>query len=103
MPSDSPRRPGSIPAERSTRSASAADPAQPASAARSVLRRWENAASMTANTAARDAPSRAGPASRTVKATRPESTRGTGQNALRGTEPARRTSAYQASLADGMP
>src|SRR6202044_2256366 len=54
-PSDSPRAWGSIPAARSSSSARGAEPAQPASAARSVLRRWPNAASMTAKTSARDA------------------------------------------------
>ena len=46
----SPRADGSMPAARSACSAAAADPAQPASAARSVLRRWANAASTTAKT-----------------------------------------------------
>ena len=48
--SGSPRSPGSIPAARSAASARAGEPAQPASAARSVLRRWANAASTTAKT-----------------------------------------------------
>ena len=38
-----------------------------------------------------------------MKATSPESTLGTGQNTLRGTDPARRTSANQASFTDGTP
>ena len=44
---------GSMPAARRQPSASAALPAQPASAARSVLRRWAKAASMTAKTCSR--------------------------------------------------
>src|SRR5271166_6810082 len=83
--SASPRVPGSIPAARSSRSASGADPAQPASAARSVLRRWPNAASMTANTSCLLAEVAGG--SRRVNATSFESTLGTGQNTLRGTTP----------------
>src|SRR5690606_30114767 len=51
----SPRADGSTPAARSTSSERLADPAQPASAARRVLRRCANAASTTANTAARSA------------------------------------------------
>jgi hypothetical protein len=38
-----------------------------------------------------------------VKATSPESTFGTGQNTVRGTGPARRADANQASLTDGTP
>ena len=51
--SDSPRAPGSTPAATSAAAARSAPPAQPASAARSVLRRWANAASTTAKTALR--------------------------------------------------
>ena len=60
-PSASPRAPGSTPAARRIRSASGADPAQPARAARSVLRRCENAASTTANTSARGTSTAGGP------------------------------------------
>jgi hypothetical protein len=38
-----------------------------------------------------------------VKATSPESTLGTGQNTVRGTDPVLRTSANQASFTDGTP
>ena len=51
--SSSPRAPGATNASVSRRSASAGEPAQPARAARKVLRRWPNAASMTAKTSAR--------------------------------------------------
>ena len=97
----SPLAPGSTPAARSTRSASAGEPAQPASAARRVLRRCPNAASMTLKTAARLADVAGG--SWRVNATSRESTFGTGQNTLRGTVPAGRAAAYQASFADGAP
>jgi hypothetical protein len=80
----------------SSRSASGAEPAQPDSAARSVLRRCRNAASTTANTSSRVAVVCGG--SRLVNATRRESTFGTGQNTLRGTGPAGRAAANQASL-----
>ena len=78
----------------------AAEPAQPASAARNVLRRWANAASMTANTAAR---SSARGAPRRSKATSAESTPGTGQNTDRLIEPARRAVPYQAVFTLGEP
>ena len=97
----SPLAPGSTPAARSTRSASAGEPAQPASAARRVLRRCPNAASMTLKTAARLADVAGG--SWRVNVTSRESTFGTGQNTLRGTVPAGRAAAYQASFADGAP
>src|SRR5690606_10557485 len=97
----SPRADGSIPASRSARSAPAAPPAQGASATRRVLRRWANAASTTANTSSRLAVVFGG--SRRTSATRPESTFGTGQNTLRPTDPARRTSANQAIFTDGTP
>ena len=97
----SPRAPAATPAARSTRSASAGDPAQPASAARSVLRRCPNAASMTRNTSSLLADVAGG--SWRVNATSRESTFGTGQNTLRGTVPAGRAAAYQASFADGAP
>ncbi len=100
-PRASPRAPGSTPATRRMRSAPAADPAHRASAARSVLRRCANAASTTANTSSRDTSAAGG--SRRVNATRPESTFGTGQNTVRGTGPARRAAAYQASLTEGTP
>src|SRR5690242_10529629 len=99
--SDSPRAPGSRPAARSRRSASGAEPAQPDSAARSVLRRCRKAASTTANTSSRLAAVAGG--SRRVNATSRESTFGTGQNTLRGTGPAGRAAANQASFADGVP
>ena len=41
--------------------------------------------------------------SRRCSATSPESTLGAGQNTVRPTEPARRTSAYQAAFTDGTP
>ena len=69
-----------------------------ARAARSVLRRCANAASMTANTSFPGAHG-----SRRVKATSPESMWGTGQNTLRGTAPARLAEANQASLTEGTP
>src|SRR6185437_15764495 len=100
-PSDSPQAPGSRRAARSSRSASGAEPAQPDSAARSVLRRCRKAASTTANTSSRLAVVSGG--SRRVNATSRESTFGTGQNTLRGTGPAGRTAAYQASFTDGVP
>ena len=70
-----------------TRSARGADPAQPASAARSVLRRCAKAASITAKTSARVTPGGSGGGSRRVSATRPESTFGTGQKTALGTAP----------------
>ena len=65
------------------------------------MRRWENAASTTAKTSSRPAPVSGG--GRRENATRPESTLGTGQNTVRGTAPARRADANQASLTDGTP
>jgi hypothetical protein len=65
------------------------------------LRRWANAASTQANTSCRVAVVPGG--SRRVSLTRPESTLGTGQKTLRDTDPARRTSAYQAALTLGTP
>src|SRR5262249_55817907 len=99
-PSDSPRSAGSTSALLSTCSAAAAEPAPRASAARHVLRPCADAASTPPKTPARAAP---GGGSRLVKATRPESTLGAGQNTVRGTGPARRTSANQASLTEGTP
>src|SRR5262249_57887194 len=78
-----------------------AEPARPDSAARSVLRRCRKAASTTANTSSRLAAVAGG--SRRVNATSRESTFGTGQNTLRGTGPAGRAAANQASFADGVP
>src|SRR5260370_31764600 len=115
MPIASPRRAGSTPASRSTRSAACAEPAQEARADLSVLRRCANAASITANTAVRltlcwprpgwAATLSAGvPASgQRVNATSAESTFGAGQNTLLDTVPARREVPYQASLTDGTP
>src|SRR5204862_3030700 len=97
---DSPRAPGSTPAAVSIRAAASAPPAQPVRAARNVLRRWANAASITAKTAARS--SSAG-GRRAVNATSPESTLGTGQKTLGGTRPAGRAAANQASLTLGAP
>jgi hypothetical protein len=54
-----------------------------------------------ANTSSRDAVVAGG--SWRTKPTRPESTRGTGQNTVGATEPTRRAAAYQASLTDGTP
>ena len=88
-------------AARSSRSASGAESAQPARAARSVLRRCRKAASTTANTSSRPAGVSGG--SRRVNATRRESTFGTGQNTVRGTGPAGRAAANQASFTDGAP
>ena len=90
-----------MPAARSACSASAGEPAQPASAARSVLRRWANAASTTANTSARVAVVSGG--SRRTMRTSPESTLGTGQNTVRGTAPARAAAQYQATFTLGTP
>ncbi len=78
-----------------------AEPARPRSAPRRALRRWANAASTTAKTAARSTLWPGG--SRRVQATRPESTCGAGQKTLRPTAPARRTSAYQAAFTEGTP
>src|SRR4051812_5912003 len=97
----SPRADGSTPAVTSAASAADGDPAQPANAERSVLRRCANAASTTANTAVRAADV-AGGARRTSR-TNPESTLGTGQNTVRDTDPARAADAYQAALTDGTP
>src|SRR5690606_15596260 len=99
--SDSPRVPGSIPAARRIAAARSAPPAQAASAARSVLRRWANAAATTSNTSSRVTSVRGG--SRRVNATSPDSTWGTGQNTAAGTRPAGRALAYQASFTDGTP
>src|SRR5690606_36006257 len=98
--SDSPRAPGGTPAAVRISAARSGPPAQPANAARRVLRRCAKAASITANTAARSAPGGGG---RRVNAPRPESTFGAGQNTERGTPPAARAWAYQASFADGAP
>src|SRR5580693_9897038 len=56
---------------------------------------------MTAKTSARVAGVTGG--SRRVKATRPESTFGTGQNTVRGTEPARRSEAHHEAFTEGAP
>src|ERR1700712_2738274 len=96
----SPRRIGSTPAARSNSSDRTGDPAQPANAALNVLRRWANAASMTAKTA------RLSPVRETScrsMATRAESTPGTGQKTDRETDPARLAVPYQATLALGDP
>ena len=82
------------------RAAASGPPAQPASAARSVLRRWANAASTTAKTASR---STSAGGCRAVNATSPESTFGTGQKTPGGTRPADRACAYHASLTVGIP
>jgi len=65
------------------------------------LRRCANAASTTANTFSLGTSGSGG--GRRVKATSPESTFGTGQNTVRGTTPARRADANQASLTEGTP
>src|SRR5215469_6396401 len=104
--SASPRSDGSTPAARKTTSAAAAEPAHAASAERSVLRRCENAASITANVSSRPAVActvAASAAECRTSDTSPESTRGTGQKTARPTDPARRAVAYQASFADGTP
>ncbi len=97
----SPRDIGSTPAWESAASMASVDPASPRRAERSVLRRWAKAASTTANTSRRLTSTAGG--SRCVQATRPESTLGAGQNTVRGTDPARRTSANQAALTEGTP
>src|SRR5207248_4627334 len=100
MVRDSPRAPGSTPAFVTIPAAGSAPPAQPASAARNVLRRWAKAASTTAKTFSR---ATAAGGRRVVKATSPDSTLGTGQKTFAGTFPACRAVANQASLALGMP
>src|SRR5699024_8459368 len=97
----SPRRAGSTPAAVRTVSAPAGEPAQRARAERRVLRRWENAASMTANTCSRLA--FVSGCSRRTRRTSAESTRGTGQKMPRPIVPARAALAYQATFADGTP
>lgn len=77
------------------------EPAQPARAARRVLRRWANAASTTANTSLRVAVVRGG--SRRTSETSPESTFGAGQKTLRPMAPDRFTSAYQLAFTEGTP
>src|SRR5690606_21844452 len=99
--SDSPRVLGSTPAARRISAARSAPPAQVASAARRVLRRWANAASTTSNTSSRVTSVRGG--SRRVNATSPDSTWGTGQNTAGGTRPAGWAVACQASFTDGTP
>src|SRR5699024_2177451 len=101
MSSRSPLLVGSIPAARATLSARCAEPAQVASAARNVLRRWAKAASMQVNTSSREAAVVGG--SRRTRRTRAESTFGTGQKMLREMVPARVTEAYQAAFAEGTP
>ena len=109
-PIASPRNAGSIPASRSTRSAASADPAQEASAARSVLRRWANAASITAKTVRwrsgwprrRHRPDHGNDVD-LVNSTSAESTFGTGQNTVLEIVPTRRAFPYQAILTDGTP
>src|SRR3954451_10931275 len=100
--SDSPRAWGETPAATGAVSAAAAEPAHPASAARSVLRRWAKAASTTANTSRLDAVVLIGSVLR-VSATSPLSTFGAGQKTVRPIDPARLTSAYQLALTDGTP
>ncbi len=65
------------------------------------MRRWPKAASITAKTSARLAV--VGGGACLVNATSLESTFGIGQKTVRGTLPAGRAEAYQASLADGAP
>ena len=88
-----------MPAARSRCSAAAGLPAQRVSAARRLLRRVANAASTTAKVARRSP----GGGGRRTSATSPESTFGSGQNTRRPTDPARRTSPYQAAFTDGTP
>ena len=90
-----------MPAAVSARTAASGEPASAVSAARAILRRWANAASTTAKTSWREAVVSGG--SRRSRATRAESTFGTGQNTLRPMVEVRRADAYQATLADGMP
>ena len=101
MSMTSPRAVGSTPAASRQRSASGAPPAQPASAARRVLRRCANAASTTANTCSRVAVVAGG--SRRVKATRPEWIFGAGQKTFMPMTPALRMWLYQAAFTDGTP
>src|SRR5213592_5013437 len=98
----SPRACGDTPAATRAASAAAGEPAHPASAARSVLRRWAKAASTTANTSRREAVVLTGSVLR-VSATSPLSTFGAGQKTLRPIDPARLTSAYQLAFTDGTP
>src|SRR5450830_621188 len=99
--STSPRAVGSTPAARRQRSASAALPAQPARAARRVLRRCAKAASITAKTSSRVAVVAGG--SRRVKATSPEWILGAGQKTFMPITPALRIPLYQAALTEGTP
>src|SRR5207302_4368561 len=100
-PSDSPLAAGSTPASRRIRSAWVTEPAHDARAERSIFLRCANAASITSKSSRLLT---CGPGGWCrVKATRAESTRGTGQNTLRGTGPARRSRAYQASFTVGTP
>src|SRR5688572_11732401 len=97
----SPRAWGSRPAATAAALAAVDDPASPARAVRNILRRWANAASMTANTWSRVAVVAGG--RRRLIATRPDSTFGTGQKTVGDTVPALVAVAYQATLTDGTP
>ena len=84
------RRRDRRPAATSTARPPPLDPAQPASAERSILRRWAKAASITAKTSLPRHARRRRAAVRAARIrTSPESTLGTGQNTARGTAPAR--------------
>src|SRR5439155_21249075 len=97
----SPRVLGATPAASNTCSARAALPAQDASPARSVLRRWANAASISAKVCSR--PAGVTGDSRRRISTSAESTLGTGQNTVLGTVATRLALAYQAIFTLGTP
>src|SRR5699024_6606985 len=93
----SPRAPESTPASRGTCSGLAAGPAPPATAARTVLRRWAKAASTTEKTLSRSVGVPSGCSCRSRR-TRAESTLGTGQKMCREILPAWESRPYQAAL-----
>ena len=86
----SPRAVGSMPAASSRADAAAEPPSSVASDCRSILRRWPNAASTSAKVAIALLPRCPGGSAARSKATRIESTFGTGQNTWRLTVPAMR-------------
>src|SRR4029453_8103125 len=95
----SPRAFGSSPDATTAAPAGADDPASPAKAERSILRRCANAASTTANTWSRVAVVTG--RGRRLMATSPDSTFGTGQKTVGDTVPALLAAPYQATLTDG--
>ena len=90
-----------MPAACSASSAAAVPPASTASADRSILRRWPNAASITANTCSRVLVQSGG--SRRVMRTSPDSTCGAGQKTDMPMLPAGATSQYQRAFTLGTP